>query len=213
MSAHAPRRIVACTLLVLLALPALGVVDRCAAQPRLTKVPGKRLSRALYTAPDAEFTLGLNEWLLPGARAEEQQVAASTRGVIFVDDFGGAYGVMRTVDAETLTVERIAEGFTVSDLLREKEIVTTSRGEELRLLGIDRGGSPMVIRTREGKEWSERKVDLFSAWSVFLDHGVMYRVTASVSQLEHESDALLFERAKRKLESMLAQLSIRPPGP
>ena len=133
--------------------------------------------------------------------------------MIFVDDFGGAYSVMRTVDAETLTVERIAEGFTVSDLLREKEIVTTSRGEELRLLGIDRGGSPTVIRTREGKEWSERKADLFSAWSVFLDHGVMYRVTASVSQLQHESDALLFERAKRKLESMLSQLSIRPPGP
>jgi len=212
MSANAPRRLVAPFLAALLVLGAAAAP--AAAQPRLAKVPAKRFSRGLYTAPDGEFTLRCDEWLLPGARAEEQQVATSTRGVIFTDDFGGAYTVMRTADApESVTVERIAEGFTVNDLLREKTIVETGRGRELRLLGIDRGGSPSVRRTREGKEWVERRLDLYAAWSMFLDHGSIYRVTAGVSPLGEESDALMFERARRKLEAMLAGLTIRPAGP
>src|SRR5262245_40665532 len=188
MSAHAPRRLAARLMAALVLLLFAGVSSH--AEPRLTKVSGKRFARGVYTAPDAEFTLRCEEWLLPGARAEEEQVASSSRGVTFTDDFGGAYSVMRTSGvSESITLEIIGEGFKVNDSLREKQIVTTDRGRELRLLGVGRGASPMVRREREGKDWVERRVDLYQAMSVFLDHGVLYRLTAGVSPLGGESEA------------------------
>lgn len=212
MSAHTPRMLAAPLMAALVALLLAGASGH--AEPRLTKVPGKRFARGLYTAPDAEFTLRGDEWLLPGARAEEEQVASSSRGATFTDDFGGVYSVMRTSGvSESITLEAIGEGFKINDSLREKEIVTTDHGRELRLLGVARGASPMVRREREGKDWIERKLDLYQAMSVFIDHGALYRVTAGVSPLGEESEAMMFERAKRKLEAMLAGLTIRPPGP
>ena len=209
MSSRSPRTTVAPHALALVAL--LFALEP-AAQPKLVKVPGKRFSKGLYTAPDGEFALRFSEWLLPGGRANEQQVAASTRGVLITDDFGGAYSVMRTIDApDSITVEKIADSFTVNELLREKRIVSTNRGEELRMLGVDPAGSPMVSRTREGSGWVERRNHLYSALSIFLDHGAIYRVTAGVTPLGGESEAIMFERATRKLEQMLSGLEIRGP--
>lgn len=212
LSTHPRRAVAAMALLIALGVSLVpGTAD---AQGKITRVPGKRLAKGVYTAPNDEFTLAGEGWLLPGARAEEQQIAVSTRTVTFMDDFGGMYGVIRTSDApDSLTVEKIAHDFTVDELLRDKQIVTTRRGPELHLLGVTRGGSPVVTQTREGKNWVERKNDLYQAWSIFLDHGAIYRVTAGLTPLGHESDSVMFERTKRKLDALLGALEIHPPAP
>jgi len=77
----------------------------------------------------------------------------------------------------------------------------------LRLLAI----SPNARQQKE-KDGSGRPGVLYQAMSVFLDHGSLYRVTAGVFRLGDETDAMMAEGVKRRLEAMLAGLTVRPPA-
>lgn len=183
-----------------------GLADKAA---KARRVPAKRLANEIYTSPDGGFTLKGEGWLLPGARAEELQMASTTRAVRFMDDFGGVYSVVCTSDApDSLTAEKVSEEYTVNDELRDKRIVTTDRGQELRLVGVYRGGSPIVSRTTEAGKMVERANDLFDAWSLFRHQRTIYRVTAGITRITPATDSVMLERAARKLDVVLSGLTI-----
>jgi hypothetical protein len=176
----------------------------------MTNVPSERLTRETYASPDGGYTVTLPPLIKPGARIEERQTSPVTHGSFFADDFGKAYYILRTDNTKTkFTLEQISDDFKVGEFLREKQYISADRGKELRLVGINKGGSPIVSLTKEKGEWVQRKNDLYEAWSIFI-HGVhIYQVTAGVTSLQKESENALFDRAKRNLEEYLKGLSIK----
>ena len=181
------------------------------AQSLKTNVPSERLSGGAYVSPDGGYTVTLPPLIQPGARIEERQVSPVEHGVFFIDDFGNLYYVLRTDNAKAnLTLERISDGFAVGEYLREKLYAATDRGNELRLLGINKGGSPIVARTREKGEWVERKNDQYEAWSIFIHDVHIYQVTAGVADLRRRSEMEMFASAKKNLEEFLKGLTIKP---
>jgi hypothetical protein len=192
----------------------LVILAGCATLPSpsiTTNVPSSRLTSNTYASPDGEYTVALPPLMKPGARIEERQISPVGHGIFFADDFGKAYYILRTDNTKTqFTIEQISDDFKVGELLREKQFVTTDQGKELRLVGINKGGSPIVSRTKENGEWVERKNDLYEAWSIFL-HGIhIYQVTAGVTSIQKESETVLFDRGKINLEEFLKGLHIRP---
>jgi hypothetical protein len=186
----------------------------CAVLPSpsvITNVPSARLAKDTYGSPDGGYTVTLPTLIKPGARVEERQTSPVTHGVFFADDFGKVYYILRTDNTKTkFTLEKVSDDFKVGELLREKQYTTTDRGTELRLLGINKEGSPVVTQTKEKGEWIERKNDLYEAWSIFIHDDHLYQVTAGVTALQKESENALFDRAKRNLEEFLKNLSIKP---
>jgi len=178
------------------------------------KGPGKRLANGVYVSPDGAFTLKVGDWMLPGSHVDERQFDPRSRGVVIADDFGKVVSVIRGDNRQTgLTLENIAESFTVGEMLRDKRFATTERGRELRLLGISAGNSPVVTQTREGGKTVEKRNDLYEAWSIFLHGNAIYRVTAGLTPLLGEADSVMFERVNRRLELVLGTLVIAEPKP
>ena len=179
-----------------------------------SKGPGKRLANGVYTSPDGAFTLKVGDWMLPGSRVEERQFSPGSRGVFIADDFGKVVAVILTDNTQTaLTLEKVAEDFTVGEMLRDKRFATTDRGQELRLLGINAGNSPVVTQVREGGKNVEKKNDLYEAWSIFLHGNAIYRVTAGLTPLLGEADSVMFEHVKLRLELVLGTLVIAEAKP
>ena len=193
-------------LAAILALAAPGAV---AGSQGKSKGPGKRLVNGVYTSPDGAFTLRVGDWMLPGSRVEEQQFGPGSQGIFVADDFGKVVAVIRTDNTQTaLTLEKVAEDFTVGEMLRDKRFTTTDRGQELRLLGIIAGNSPVVTQVHEGGKKVEKKNDLYEAWSIFLHDDAIFRVTAGLTPLLGEADSVMFERVKLRLELVLGTLAI-----
>ena len=177
-----------------------------------SKGPGKRLANGVYTSPDGAFTLKVGDWMLPGSHVEERQFGPGSRGVVIADDFGKVVAIIRGDNTQTaLTLEKVAETFTVGEMLRDKRFATTDRGKELRLLGINAGNSPVVTQRREGGKTVEKKNDLYEAWSVFLHGNAIYRVSAGLTPLLGEADSVMFEHVKQRLELVLGTLVIAEP--
>lgn len=175
-----------------------------------TNVPSERLTRETYASPDGGYTVTLPPLIKPGARIEERQTSPETHGIFFADDFGKAYYILRTDNTKTkFTIEQISDDFKVGEFLREKQYTNTDRGKELRLVGINKGGSPVVSLTKDKGEWVERKNDLFEARTIFIHNVHIYEITAGVTSLQKESENVLFDRAKRNLEEFLKGLSIK----
>ena len=175
------------------------------------QVPDQRFAKGTYSSPHGEFTLKCDDFLAPGIRVLESRADSATTAVQFVFGFGQVYLVFLTPDApDSQTVAKLSQDFKLDESLRDKRIITTGRGSELRLLGVTRGGSPAVTQTKVGDTWVEKPNDLYQAWSIFRDHHAIYRVAAEITPLEAGSDSLMMERAKAKLESLLRGLVIRP---
>jgi len=176
-----------------------------------TNVPSERLAKNTYGSPDGGYTVALPPLIKPGARIEERQISPETHGVFFMDDFGKVYCILRNDNTNIkITIEEASDNFHGGDILREKQYTTTERGKELRILGINKNGSPVVTRSKENGEWVERKNDLYEAWSLFANGDHLYQVAAGVTALQKESENILFDRAKRNLEEFLKSLIIKP---
>lgn len=111
-----------------------------------------------------------------------------------------------TVDK--FTVEKISDESKASELFRENRYVDSSRGKELRLVGLKKEGSPLVSQKMEGGELVTRKNDLYRAASIFL-HGIyMYEVSAGVTASQGQSEDALYDEAKRNLDGFITGLRI-----
>jgi len=177
-------------------------------------IPSDRLAGDTYTSPDGGFEVKLPPLAMPGAKAEERQVDARQMGVFFADDFGNVYYVLRTDNASlNYDLEKIAAEYTVNDVLREKTIVSTGRGSELRLSGILPEGSPIVAEIKVKRKTTHKKLNLHQAMSLFLVEGYIYEVAAGVTATHQESDEEMFTRAKQRLDAFLVGLRIKASVP
>lgn len=172
-------------------------------------IPTDRLADETYRSPDGNFTLALPNLASPGAKAEERIDGDVGLGVFFVDDFGTVYYVLRTDNSRLkYDLQKIADGYVLSDALREKEIVATDRGSELRLAGVIPGGSPLVRETTIKRKTVRQKLDLHQAISLFVADPYIFEVAAGVTATQGEPDVESFLAAKRNLEVFLAGLKI-----
>ena len=178
------------------------------------KIPKSRLSNGVYTSPGGGYAVRVptsSEW---GGRAEEVQPGPQTHGVMFTDDFGHAFYILVTDNSKTeMSLDSIATEYSIGELLREKEFVKTTRGAELRLVGINKGGCPTVVRTKKDGKWVEEKEDAVEAWSLFLQGDNIFQVTAGVPLRPTEglAEAQAVEAAKQGLHRLLEGLAIPAP--
>jgi len=110
-------------------------------------------------------------------------------------------------------LEKVAAGYTTNEALREKQIVPTGRGSELRLAGVLPGGSPIVQETKVKQKTAQQKLDLHQAMSLFVTDTHIYEVAAGVTATHQESDAEMFARAKEHLDAFLGGLRIKAAAP
>ena len=141
-------------------------------------------------------------------------MGAAQTGVFFADDLGNVYYVLRTDNTQSkYDLEKVAAGYTINDALREKQIVPTVRGSELRLAAVLPGSSP-ILRTTKGKgKTAQPHLDLHQAMSLFLSDMHIYEVAAGVTATHQESDAEAFALAKHHLDEFLGGLRIKAAAP
>ena len=136
------------------------------------------------------------------------------QGVFFADDLGKVYIILKTDNSKKKeTLEEIANSYPSSNRLRLKEIVTTSRGQEFRLLAVIEGASPLITRTEKDGKKVERKNDLVKAISIFLHEDYIYDVTAGVTPLASKPETEVIEDAKKRLDEFLSGLTITSKKP
>ncbi len=194
-----------------------------------SNVPPNRLMDGRYVSPDGRFTLEVPRLVQSGMRVAERRTAPDTTGIFFADDFGTIYYLLRTDNREhRFTMEQLAEEYRAKDSIRESFLIETGRGRELRLAGVNEGGSPMVSRITKDGETVEKRNDQVEAWSVFIHGDELYQLTAGILperfkigyQMYRLYDlyrpgsssvggpAIALGQAKKNLESFLAGLAI-----
>ncbi len=180
-----------------------------------TNVPDERLEAGIYTSRDGEYTVKIPYLLQPGARIEERQLTPQSDAIVFADYAGSVFSVIRTDNSETQsTVDEIAADYKVAGLLIQKEIIATHRGQELRLLYVGEGESPLISRTKVSGRWVESGMDLYQAETIFIVNDVIYEAFAGVTPPPHlvgtaQSRDELFARAELNLLKFINGLSIK----
>ena len=182
-----------------------------------TNVPDERLEAGIYTSQDGEYTVKIPYLRQPDARIEERQITPQSDAIVFADYAGSVFSVVRMDNSETQsTVDEIAAIYKVAGLLIQKEIIATHRGQELRLLYVEEGGSPLITRTRVSGRWVESGMDLYQAGTIFIVKDVIYEAFAGVTPYvpphlmkTAQSRDELFARAELNLLKFINGLSIK----
>ncbi len=170
--------------------------------PQTSNVPGDRLGSS-YTSPGGEYTVKVPFLAKPGARIQEG-TDPPNQFVSFADDFGRLYRILsRDNQTGEVTFEQLDSGLRIGGPIREKEVVTTIRGQELRLLTLTEDGSPLLLTVG----WKTTRLDLVEAVSIFIHGDRVYTVSAGVT-LRAAEVAADSARAMEDLETFLAGLSL-----
>ena len=153
--------------------------------PVTTNVPSIRLANGYYTSPAGEFGVRIPKLMVPGTRIEERQIDQTTWSVSFADDFGRIYEVLVSeTPSPHPTLEDVARNLPVGGRFSARSFIDTVRGRELRLAGVEKGGSPLVRRREKiGGGWDETRNDLAEAWSIFLHDSKTYAVKVGITPL------------------------------
>ncbi|MBI3448184.1 MAG: hypothetical protein HY049_04605 [Acidobacteria bacterium] len=176
-----------------------------------TKIPSERLTKATYTSPDGAYTLARPAALVePGSQVEERQISPSEHGVFFTDDFGVVFYLIRTDNSkENKSLDQLSAGIEVGDLVREKRQATIEARDEIRVVHVNKGGSPVVTRTKEKGERVDKRNDLIEALAIFRHGSDIYTLTAGVTALNGQPESEMVERAKGNLEAFLKGLQFK----
>ena len=178
-----------------------------------SNVPSSRLGTS-YASPGGEYTVSVPWLLKPGARIEEG-TDPPTQFVLFADNYGQLYRIQsRDNQTGEVTFEQLESGAGIGESpfgsIREKEVVRTIRGRELRLLTLIEEGSLMVSRSRVDGQTVVSVPDLVEARSIFIHGNRVYQMSAGITLgiSFGGSEAAATAQAKEKLETFLAGLSL-----
>ncbi len=183
----------------------------CSWIPQTSNAASSRLGSS-YASPGGEYTVTVPYLVKPGARIQEG-TDPPNQFVVFADDFGTQYRILsRDNQTGEVTFEQLESGLRIGETpfgpIREKEVVTTSRGQEIRLLSLTEDGSPLVSRSKVDGKTVERALDLIEAVSIFIHGDRVYTVSAGVTPLFGQSEAAASAKANENLETFLAGLSL-----
>ncbi len=172
-------------------------------------VPSGRLGSS-YASPGGDYTVKVPSLVKPGARIQEG-TDPMNQYVLFADDFGKLYRILsRDNQTGEVTFEQLESGLRIGGPIREKEVVTTIRGQEIRLLSLMEEGSPLVSQSTVDGKTVEKELDLVEAVSIFLHGNRVYTVSAGVTPWATGlSEAAASAKAKENLETFLAGLSLK----
>ncbi len=183
-------------------------------------VPSSRLGSS-YASPDGAYTVKV-PYLHTGPRIQEG-TEPPNQFVLFADYSGSLYQILsRDNQTGEVTFEQLESdvriGASLVGRIWEKEIVTTIRGQELRLLTLREGGSPLVSQSRVDGKTVVRKSDLVEAVSIFIHGDRVYTVSAGVTLCATDETGPAFAcvaevaaasaRAMENLETFLSGLSL-----
>jgi len=179
--------------------------------PQTSDIPSSRLGSS-YASPGGEYTVQVPFLVKPGARIQEGTDPLN-QFVLFADDYGKQYRILsRDNQTGEVTFEQLESGLIIGESpfgpILEKEVVTTIRGQELRLLTVTENGSPLVSRSRVDGKTVERALDLVEAVSIFIHGDRVYTVSAGVTPLSGQPEAADSVKAKENLETFLEGLSL-----
>ncbi len=172
-------------------------------------VPSSRLGSS-YASPGGDYTVKVPSLVKPGARIQEGTDPLN-QYVLFADDFGKLYRILsRDNQTGEVTFEQLESGLRIAGPIREKEVVTTIRGQEIRLLSLMEEASPLVSQSTVDGKTVEKELDLVEAVSIFLHGNRVYTVSAGVTPWATGlSEAAASAKAKENLETFLAGLSLK----
>ena len=174
-----------------------------------TKTKGK-VSKGKYLSPDKDFRISIPLLVQPGAIIVDQ-VDEDGVTLTLTDDFGFLYEVVSLKNEQgEMKAENAARAFRD---IRESSPMKTSRGDELRIIAIEQGGSFLTENTaksvnKDKIEWEERRPDLLSANAVFEANKRIYIIRAGVSLFKHSDVDRSTETAKKRLEEFISGLEL-----
>ncbi len=175
--------------------------------PQTSNIPSNRLGSS-YASPGGEYTVTVPFLVQPGARIQEG-TDPPNQFVLFADDFGKQYRILcRDNQTGEVTFEQLESGLKIGGPIREKEVVTTMRGQELRFLAVMEEGSPLRSRSKVDGKTVERALDLVEAVSIFIHGNRVYTVSAGVTPISGQPEAAASVKAKENLETFLVGLSL-----
>jgi hypothetical protein len=175
-----------------------------------SNVPSSRLTAEEYTSPDSEYRVRIPPLVHPGARIDETVGAAGQRAVGFIDDFGRFYVIQCAHRASPdVTLDSMASTSTAGVVVKERQVVETRLGRELRILGFHERGSPMIRRTNQAGTTVEKRMDVVEAWTFFVTKDLEFRIAAGITVLEGVDRDTLFPKAKQQLDEFVAGLTPR----
>jgi hypothetical protein len=171
-----------------------------------TKEPLKgSLEKGLYTSPNKDYQIRVPSDIRSGNGGQirdEVSVQGPTASlVIFTNDFGFFYRVVSFRPSDSLTPE---DALRVFHDIRDKKVKQTARGQELRVIDVEREGSETVVTSITKGKATQYKPDLVTANAIFVANQRIYHVTAGISVLRDVvKPEDQFENSRKLLDEFL----------
>lgn len=194
--------------------PFAAVASARTAQTSEKKLLGN-LANGKYSFPGDKVTVKAPPLLEPGAKIRDEKSAAVIQ-VIFTDDLGTFYRVIVLDNSRgEYNLDDVLNTF---DGIREKQMVETSRGRELRVIDVEKEGAEISVTTmtrdEAGKSKVEKRIpDLLTANAAFVGNGLIIHVVAGMPIFDAAKVETLITTVKERLDKFLAGVEVSAEKP
>jgi len=163
-----------------------------------------------YAFPGDKIRVKAPPLLEPGAKIRDEK-STQVIQVVFTDDLGAFYRVIVLDNSGgDFKLEDVLSTF---DGLREKQMIETSRGQEIRAIDLEKEGAEIIVTTttkdEAGKPKTEQKTpDLLTANAAFVKNTSIIHVVAGMPVLDPAKVETLTVTVKERLDKFLAGLEL-----
>lgn len=168
------------------------------------------LAKGKYSFPGDKIRVKAPLLLEPGAKIRDEK-SNSVIQVVFTDDLGTFYRVIVLDNSGgEFKLEDVLSTF---DGLREKQMIETSRGQEIRAIDLEKEGAEITVTTmtkdEAGKSKTEKKTpDLLTANAAFVKSTSIIHVVAGMPVFDPAKVETLTATVKERLDKFLAGLEL-----
>lgn len=177
------------------------------AEEHLKKHIRGALKSDVYTSPARDFRIHVPvHEATGGAVRDESEKRGDTEieQVIFTDDFGAFYRIV-----SMKTTHSVDDVMNVFHDVRDKQILQTARGRELRVIDVEKEGSEMTMTTIEaGSAAKVEKPDMVTANAVFAANGRIYHLVSGFPVLGNRKVEEIAEEVRKDLDALLAGFEV-----
>jgi hypothetical protein len=163
-----------------------------------------------YAFPGDKIRVKAPPLLEPGAKIRDEK-STQVIQVVFTDDLGAFY---RVIVLDNSGGEfKLDDVLSTFDGLREKQMIETSRGQEIRAIDLEKEGAEITltstIKDEAGKPKTEQKTpDLLTANAAFVKNTSIIHVVAGMPVLDPAKVETLTVTVKERLDKFLAGLEL-----
>jgi hypothetical protein len=186
---------------------AILMTSNAVAEEHLKKHIRGSLKNDVYTNPGRDFRVHVPVYEATGGAGRDE---SGKRGdmevaqVIFTDDFGRFYRIV-----SMKTTRSMDDVINVFQDVRDKQILQTARGREIRVIDVEKEGAEMTVTTIEnGGAPKVQKPDMVTANAVFAANGRVYHLTAGFPVFQNRTVEEVAERMRKDLDELLAGFEV-----